>query len=76
MKLLAKPKCACRKMSPAISLLQLFGFFQKAFFIAAQRILPFITPYRYSDPLLAAGFPSPSAQLFVRCVLEVHGGKE
>jgi hypothetical protein len=50
--------------------------FQRAVFIAAQRILPFITLSRYPNPLLAAGFPSPSAQLFVRCVLEMHGGKE
>jgi hypothetical protein len=76
MKLLAKPKCAYRKMSTTISLLQLFGFFSKSLFMAAQRILSFITPSQYLDPLLDAGFPSPSAQLSVRCVVEVHGGKE
>jgi hypothetical protein len=37
--------------------------------------LPIITSSRYFYPLLAAGFPSPSAQLFLRCVLEVRGGK-
>ena len=57
MKLLAKPKCARRKMCTTISLLQLFGFFfQKAFFIAAQRILPFITPFPISRPVASCRF--------------------
>ena len=52
MTLLANLKWACRKMYTTISVIQLFGFFQRTFFIAAQRILPFITPSRYPDPLL------------------------
>jgi hypothetical protein len=73
MKLLAKHKCACTKMYTTISLLQLFGFFESAFFMAEQRFFPSLPlpdiPTRRWPPVIPHRLHNYSYAVYWKCMV-------